>query len=68
MGVYRAHSQHRTPHGGCLSPKLFTLYTQDCVSTQDNTILIKYADDATILGFIKGDESDYRTLVNNFLV
>jgi len=59
-----------SPQGCCLSPKLFTLYTHDCTSTQDNTILIKYADDTTVLGLIKGsgDESGYRTLVNNILV
>ncbi|XP_073720820.1 uncharacterized protein [Misgurnus anguillicaudatus] len=43
-----------SPQGCCLSPKLFTLYTHDCISTQDNTIIIKYADDTTILGLIKG--------------
>lgn len=38
------------------------------VSTQDNTAIIKYADDITILGLIKGgDESGYRELVNNIL-
>ncbi|KAI2645121.1 hypothetical protein H4Q32_027825 [Labeo rohita] len=43
-----------SPQGCCLSPKLFTLYTYDCVSTQDNSIVIKYADDTTILGLITG--------------
>lgn len=43
-----------SPQGCCLNPKLFTLYTHDCVSTQGNTIIIKYADDTTILGLIKG--------------
>ncbi len=57
-----------TPQGCCLSPKLFTLYTSDCVSTQDNTVIIKYADDTTILGLIKGgDESGYRKQVDNII-
>lgn len=34
-------------HGSCSSSKLFTMYTHDCVSTQDNTIIIKYTDDTT---------------------
>lgn len=53
--------------GCCL--KLFTLYTSDCVSTRDNTAIVKYADDTTILGLIKGgDQSGYRVLVNDILV
>lgn len=39
--------------GCCLSPKLSTLYMNDCVSTQDNIFVIKYADETTILRFIK---------------
>ncbi len=57
------------PTGCCLSPKLFSLYTYDCNSTQDNNIIIKYADDTTILGLIKGeDESSYRDLVHKIIV
>ena len=58
-----------TPQGCCLSPKLFSLYTYDCTSTQDNNIIIKYADDTTILGLIRGgDESSYRDMVHNITV
>lgn len=58
-----------TPQGCCLSPKLFTLYTHDCVSTQDSSLVIKYADDTTILGLIKGgDETGYRELANDIMV
>ncbi|KAJ8369551.1 hypothetical protein SKAU_G00095790 [Synaphobranchus kaupii] len=50
-----------TPQGCCLSPKLFFLYTHDCVSTDNNNLIIKYADDTTVLGFIQGGkESSYR--------
>ncbi len=52
-----------TPQGFCLSPKLFSLYTYDCKSTQDNNIIIKYADDTTILY-----ESSYRDLVHMIIV
>lgn len=55
--------------GYCLSPKLFNLYTHDCVSTQDSSIVISYTDDTTIPGLIKGeDEAGYRTVVNDIMV
>ena len=59
----------RTPQGCCLSPKLFTLYTYDCISNQDNNVVIKYTDGTTILGLIRdGDESSYRDLVQKTTV
>ncbi len=58
-----------TPQGCCLSSKLFSLYTHDCSSTQDNNTIIKYTDDTTILGLIRGgDESLYRDLVHKITV
>ncbi len=55
-----------SPQGCCLSPKLFTLYTSDCVSTRDDTVITKYADDTTILGLIRGgDDSGYRGLIKD---
>ena len=57
-----------TPQGCCLSPRLYSLYTHDCVSTKRSNIIIKYADDTTILGLIKGgNESAYREQVNNII-
>lgn len=54
--------------GYCLSPKLFTLYTHDCVSTQENPIVISYTDDTAIQGLIKGeDEAGYRTVVKDIM-
>ena len=38
------------PQGCVISPVLFTLYTNDCVSTHDSCEIIKYADDTAILG------------------
>lgn len=53
----------------CLSPKLFTLHTSHCASTPDHTIIIKFADDTTILGLnIGGDEAEHRAVVHNTLV
>uniref|UniRef100_A0A8C7Y9D2 Reverse transcriptase domain-containing protein n=1 Tax=Oryzias sinensis TaxID=183150 RepID=A0A8C7Y9D2_9TELE len=58
-----------TPQGCCLSPKLFSLYTHDCTSPDSNIIIIKYADDTTVLGLIReGDESAYRDLVHSITI
>lgn len=52
---------------GCiLSPLLFTLYTYDCVASHENNVIIKCADDTTIIGLISSnDESHYREEVGN---
>lgn len=39
--------------------------TYDCVPTQDNTIIIKYVDDTTILGLIKGEDKLENRNVDN---
>ncbi|MHC5954175.1 reverse transcriptase domain-containing protein, partial [Streptococcus pyogenes] len=42
------------PQGCVLSPILYTLYTHNCVtSNRDNTIL-KFADDTAVIGHITG--------------
>lgn len=47
---------------------LHPVHTRPCLQ-ESSTIIIKYADDTTILGLIKaGDESGYRALVNNIVV
>lgn len=43
------------PQGCVLSPMLFTLYTNDCVSNSENCTIIKYADDTVIIGNISDD-------------
>ncbi|KAI4874696.1 hypothetical protein NFI96_021606, partial [Prochilodus magdalenae] len=44
-----------------LSPLLYTLFTYDCVASQSNTSIIKFADDTTVIGLITGgDETAYR--------
>ncbi|KAI4885591.1 hypothetical protein NFI96_030073, partial [Prochilodus magdalenae] len=50
-----------TPQGCVLSPLLYTLFTYDCVASQSNTSIIKFADDTTVIRLITGgDETAYR--------
>ncbi|KAK3549273.1 hypothetical protein QTP70_034478 [Hemibagrus guttatus] len=53
-----------TPQGCVLSPLLYTLFTYDCVASQTNTKIIKFADDTAVIGLITGvEETSYRTEV-----
>ncbi|KAK3507994.1 hypothetical protein QTP70_010002 [Hemibagrus guttatus] len=47
---------------GCvLSPLLFTLLTHDCAAMHSSNHIVKFTDDATVVGLIsKNDESAYR--------
>ena len=45
------------PQGTVLAPFLFTLYTSDARSTDDNCFLIKFADDTMLLSLVK-DNND----------
>ncbi|KAK7896601.1 hypothetical protein WMY93_021926 [Mugilogobius chulae] len=44
------------PQGCVLSPLLYTLFTHDCVASHNNTSIIKFADDTTVIGLITGEE------------
>ena len=49
-----------------LSPLLYSLYTHDCVSSFDDCTIVKYADDTTVIGLIKGnDERNYRNQIQS---
>ncbi|KAK3508499.1 hypothetical protein QTP70_031355 [Hemibagrus guttatus] len=57
LGKFTSYS-HTTSTG---APLLFSLYTNDCTSTDPSVKLLKFADDTTIIGLIQdGDESAYR--------
>jgi hypothetical protein len=56
------------PQGCVLSPLLFTLYTNDCTSSFNNCIILKYADDTVIIGNIfDNDTSSYKSQVESFV-
>lgn len=50
-----------SPQGCVLSPLQFCLYTNDHSPTHNNNLIVKFADDTTVVGLIsKGDEAAYR--------
>ena len=56
------------PQGCVSSPLLYIIYTNDCVATQENCSIIKYADDTAILGLLNdaASEARYKRQVENF--
>ncbi|KAI4905911.1 hypothetical protein NFI96_012457 [Prochilodus magdalenae] len=53
------------PQGCVISPFLFSLFTHDCKPVNDSNIIIKFADDTTVIGLIKdSDEAAYREEVD----
>uniref|UniRef100_A0A3P9CV01 Reverse transcriptase domain-containing protein n=1 Tax=Maylandia zebra TaxID=106582 RepID=A0A3P9CV01_9CICH len=47
-----------------VNPLLYTLFTHDCISSCASNLIVKFADDTTVLGLISNnDETNYRTEV-----
>ncbi|KAI4899182.1 hypothetical protein NFI96_003321 [Prochilodus magdalenae] len=53
------------PQGCVLSPILYSLFTHDCVPIYGSNTIIKYADDTTVIGLIRDDETAYRNEVQH---
>ncbi len=53
------------PQGCVLSPLLYSLYTHDCAATHSSNVIVKFADDTTVIGLITdNDEMAYRVEVS----
>ncbi len=53
------------PQGCVLSTLLYSLYTHDCTATHSSNVIVKFADDTTVIGLITdNDEMAYREEVS----
>ncbi len=53
------------PQSCVLSPLLYSLYTHDCIATHTSNVIVKFADDTTVIGLITdNDETAYREEVS----
>ncbi len=59
------HLNTSAPQGCFLSPLLYSLYTHDCTATHSSNVIVKFANDTTVIGLITdNDETAYREEVS----
>jgi hypothetical protein len=64
-----ADPQHGDPQGCVLSPLLYTVFTHDCMAKHNSNIIIKFADDTTVVGLVTdNDETAYKEEVRELAV
>ena len=57
------------PQGCVLSPRLYSLFSHDCVAKHDSNAIIKFAEITTVVGLIpNNDEAAYRKEVRELAV
>ena len=54
------------PQGTCISPALYTIYTDSCRSTSNNVNFIKFADDTAIQGLLNKCTTNYFNEIDLF--
>ena len=56
------------PQGCVSSPLLYIIYTNDCKSSYENCLVVKYADDTAIVGLLNDSESEitYQKQIQSF--
>ena len=57
----------RSPQGCVLSPLLYILYTDDSRSNQENTYLVKFADDSALLSLLQGTQNGHGAALDDFI-
>lgn len=72
--VHNATSQTKcistgAPQGCVSSPVLFTIYTNECVSTHPHNYIVKFSDDTAILGLLHRDQDteSYHSEIKQFV-
>ena len=55
------------PPGVCvLSPLLYIMYTDDCRSNQENSYLVRFADDSALLSLLRGTQDGHSAALDDF--
>ncbi len=55
-----------SPQGCVLSPLLYIMYTNDCRSNQENSYLVKFADDSALLSLLQGTQDGHGAALDDF--